>query len=120
MLQGHGMLNLQPSWLSSTNSSVSSYFADRPHCCSYCGKRFLNTSHLRDHVRLHTGERPFRCNTCGKTFVQNQHLRQHKKNAKCGGILCQICNSNFPNKHLLTIHMASIHMINSNVLPFSN
>lgn len=66
--------------LSTPSSSSTAY---RPHECHFCHKRFINTSHLRDHLRLHTGERPFKCATCKRTFVQRQHLRQHEIRKSC-------------------------------------
>ncbi|XP_069977108.1 broad-complex core protein isoforms 1/2/3/4/5 isoform X15 [Penaeus vannamei] len=82
-----------------------SYDTRRPHHCSFCGKRFLNTSHLRDHLRLHTGERPFSCRTCGRSFVQRQHLRQHERAAKCSIPMCLTCNQSFSSRDALTLHM---------------
>jgi len=32
----------------------------RPHACSYCTKAFTERSHLKVHIRHHTGERPFK------------------------------------------------------------
>nr|XP_053642432.1 protein tramtrack, beta isoform-like isoform X12 [Cherax quadricarinatus] len=87
-----------------------SYDTRRPHHCSFCLKRFLNTSHLRDHLRLHTGERPFTCHTCGRSFVQRQHLRQHERVAKCAAPLCLTCNRTFSNRDALTLHMR-LHLL---------
>ncbi|XP_066982497.1 broad-complex core protein isoforms 1/2/3/4/5-like isoform X16 [Macrobrachium rosenbergii] len=87
-----------------------SYDASRPHHCSFCGKRFLNTSHLRDHLRLHTGERPFTCRQCGRSFVQRQHLRQHERTAKCSAPVCLTCNQTFANRDALTLHMR-LHLL---------
>ncbi|KAK4297877.1 hypothetical protein Pmani_029735 [Petrolisthes manimaculis] len=91
-------------------SQRGSYDASRPHICSFCGKRFLNTSHLRDHLRLHTGERPFTCHTCGRTFVQRQHLRQHERTAKCAAPVCLTCNQTFSNREALSLHM-QLHLL---------
>ncbi|KAK8401784.1 hypothetical protein O3P69_001113 [Scylla paramamosain] len=87
-----------------------SYDIRRPHQCSVCGKRFLNTSHLRDHLRLHTGERPFSCRNCGRSFVQRQHLRQHERAAKCTTPVCLTCNQRFANREALTLHMR-LHLL---------
>ncbi|KAK8773018.1 hypothetical protein V5799_012449 [Amblyomma americanum] len=42
-----------------------------------CFKRFAQTGHLNNHIRVHSGERPFGCYICGKTFVQSGHLTSH-------------------------------------------
>ena len=52
---------------------------ERPFKCSYCYKRFSQYSNLRTHVRIHTGERPFRCHLCSKSFTQRVTLTSHLK-----------------------------------------
>lgn len=51
----------------------------RPYICSVCGKGFRCTSHLKDHMRVHTGERPFACTVCGARFSQRSNLVQHRR-----------------------------------------
>ena len=47
--------------------------------CEYdgCGKEFLRTWNLLDHIRMHFGERPFTCQFCGKGFTQRGNMRKH-------------------------------------------
>jgi uncharacterized C2H2 Zn-finger protein len=45
--------------------------------CSYCPRRFLNTSNLIVHQRVHTGEKMFACELCPKKFTRNAHLTKH-------------------------------------------
>ena len=49
------------------------------HQCTTCGKRFRQNTHLREHLRTHSGERPFRCEVCGKGFIQSMHLAEHRR-----------------------------------------
>ncbi|XP_074081899.1 transcription factor Sp1 [Macrotis lagotis] len=54
---------------------------ERPFVCSwmYCGKRFTRSDELQRHKRTHTGEKKFACPECPKRFMRSDHLSKHIK-----------------------------------------
>ena len=64
---------------------------ERPFPCSVCGRKFIRATHLRRHMRIHTGEKPFFCHICGRRYARGDYLRAHihahrrEKFHKCEG-----------------------------------
>ena len=51
---------------------------ERPYVCS-CGKKFTRSDELQRHQRTHTGEKRFQCLECTKKFMRSDHLTKHIK-----------------------------------------
>ncbi|XP_062843013.1 transcription factor Sp1 [Trichomycterus rosablanca] len=52
---------------------------ERPFLCTWaqCGKRFTRSDELQRHRRTHTGEKRFSCSECPKRFMRSDHLAKH-------------------------------------------
>lgn len=50
---------------------------ERPYPCMVCGRKFIRSTHLRRHMRIHTGEKPFACHICGRRYARGDYLRAH-------------------------------------------
>lgn len=54
---------------------------ERPFPCLWvdCGKRFARSDELARHLRTHTGEKNFTCPVCSKKFMRSDHLSKHAR-----------------------------------------
>ncbi|XP_012693588.2 zinc finger and BTB domain-containing protein 2b isoform X2 [Clupea harengus] len=48
----------------------------RKYECATCGRKFIQKSHWREHMYIHTGK-PYRCSACGKSFCRANQAARH-------------------------------------------
>lgn len=66
---------------------------EKPYQCSECHWRFARSDEKARHERLHSGEKPFGCNLCGKRFARSDHLTKHHGTHRCG---CPVLKGHLP------------------------
>ena len=77
--QAHKRCGLQKSGGNLESNAESPNQSAAAFTCNICGRRFKESIHLEQHVRLHESAKPYQhgCNICGKVFGRKSTLKFH-------------------------------------------
>ncbi|XP_055306021.1 zinc finger protein 39-like [Sitodiplosis mosellana] len=100
----------------------------RPYECYACKYTKFDLTHMKVHMRTHSGRKPFECAVCGKKFCQKSNLKHHlSTHAKPRPVRCSKCWKRFAEEDKKNVHEGrcnrrfhQCHLCKVNAIHFSN
>ena len=105
-------LSSEPCKIGSKNQLLNTFMRDeeRPFPCTVCDMKFKLSSHLKNHMYLHSNK-TFSCSFCSRTFRQKYPWQQHVENLhhfpkphNVYPFKCAICPRSFKSRFILQSH----------------
>ena len=76
--------------------------------CIYCGSKFIRSTHLQRHLRIHTGDKPYACHICRRRFSRSDykaaHVLSHRREKTHR---CYVCGQAYHDLTTFTNHCYS-------------
>ena len=76
--------------------------------CIICGSKFIRSTHLHRHMRLHTGAKPYACSICRKRFARSDYMTAHAYSHYTDKLhCCCVCGEVYDNLARFADHCRS-------------
>ena len=107
----NGEVNMLSGSIAAVKPATANGKEKKRYICVICSQEFRNNTHLKDHLRWHTGEKPYVCMTCNKQFTRAGYLKVHMKmHEGLKFYSCNMCTEAFATNCALKYHVRKQHM----------
>jgi len=76
--------------------------------CIFCGNKFIRSTHLYRHLRIHTGDKPYFCHICRRRFSRCDYMKAHVQSHRNKKVnYCYVCGEAYHDMTRFVYHCRS-------------